>query len=44
MFSCRPFKYEVTNNAIAIQSLGSTINNVGTVESALLYLFMVIAI
>lgn len=33
LFSCRPFKYEVTNSMITIQGSGGTINNVGTVES-----------
>ncbi len=34
LFSCRPFKYEVINNTITIQSLGDTVNNIGTVESS----------
>lgn len=33
LFSCRPFKYDVENNVITIQNSGSTIDNIGTVES-----------
>lgn len=33
LFTCRPFKYEVANSMVTIQSSGDTINNVGTVES-----------